>query len=765
MRAFGKSQGGTRREDIRFLTGQGRYLADILPAGALQAVFLRAPVAHARITALDVAAAREMPGVAAVWTAKELAEEDVTGSIYGLAVDDRRGGKGASPHRPVLAGGIMRHVGEPVAMVLAETKAQALDALEAIDFDYEEMPVSMGLGPGGAAIHAEAPDNIGIDWEIGDEAAVEAAFARAAHVTRLGVRQNRVTAASLEPRVACAEWDGKRLHFSFNGQGVWVMKREMARLLGLEPDQVHVTIPDVGGGFGMKVMVYPEHFAIAAAARALGRPVGWMPERGESIASDNGARDLVSEAELAFDAAHRIIGYRVRSRFNLGAYNSQFGQNIQTVLFSKVLTGVYDIPAAHLQVAGIYTNTTPVDAYRGAGRPEAVTLIERAMDMAARELGISPFELRLRNFIAPKAFPYTTPSGVTYDVGDFARVLARAQELGDVAGYAERKAKSAVAGRLRGLGLAYYVEAILGEEAENAAVEFLQDGRVRLYVGTQSNGQGHETVYARYLSGLTGLDEDMIEVVQGDSDQIARGGGTGGSRSVTVQTTATHGMVEQMVAAFAGFLEGEIEAAPVGFDEGIFSAPGSNQRLTLAEAAELARARGRNDLMRHERRVKLPGRSFPNGAHICEVEIDPETGDLRLERFLAVDDFGVLVNPALAQGQVHGGVAQGFGQAVREEILFDEDGQLLTGSFMDYAMPRADELPFFGFESVPTPSVNNPIGMKGCGEAGTVGAMAALSNAVLDSLWDEGVRAVDMPLTPQRIWSWLQAARAQRQAG
>lgn len=759
MRAFGQSQGGTRREDRRFLTGAGSYIADALPDGALQAVFLRAPVAHARLTRLDVAAARAMPGVAAVWTAEDLATAGVSGSIFGVALDDRHGGKGATPHRPVLADGILRHVGEPVAMILAQTRAQAVDALETIELDHDEMPVALELAPGGPEIHAEAPRNIGIDWEIGDSAATDAALARAAHVTRIRVRQNRVTAASLEPRGAWADWRGGRLHFAFNGQGVWTLKRELARMLGLAPEQVRVTIPDVGGGFGMKVMVYPEHFAIAAASRALGTPVAWVPDRGESIASDNGARDLVSEAELAFDSDHRLIGYWVRSRFNLGAYNSQFGQNIQTVLFSKVLTGVYDIPAAHLQVQGIYTNTTPVDAYRGAGRPEAITLIERGMDLAARELGISPFDLRARNFVAPERFPYTTPGEVTYDVGDFGRVLARARDLGDVAGFPERRKQSRAAGWLRGLGLAYYVEAILGDDAENAAIEFLTDGRVRLFVGTQSNGQGHETVYARYLAGLTGLDETMIEVVQGDSDLIARGGGTGGSRSVTVQTVATHGTVEAMIEAFAGFLEGEIGAGPVSFDEGIFSAAGSNRRLTLAEAVAQARAQGRDDLMRHERRVKLPGRSFPNGAHLCEVEIDPETGELRLDRFLAVDDFGNLMNPALAMGQVHGGVAQGFGQAVREEIVFDGDGQLLTGSFMDYALPRADELPFFGFESVPVPSANNAIGMKGCGEAGTVGAMAALSNAVLDALWDEGVRAVDMPLTPQRLWSWLQAAR------
>jgi len=760
LHAFGTSQGGTRREDIRFLTGKGQYLADTLPAGALHAVFLRAPVAHARITTLDTTTARDMPGVRGVWTARDLDAAGVSGSVLGVSLPDRRGGKGAAPKRPILADGTIRHVGEPVALVVADTLAQALDAAEAIELDFDDLPVTLSLAPNGPTLHPEAPDNIALDWELGDNAATSAAFQRAAHVTTLTVRQNRVTAASVEPRAALAEWDGTRLHFAFNGQGVWTMKRELAKLLALDPMQVHVTTPDVGGGFGMKVMVYPEHLALAAAARALGGAVGWVAERGESIASDNGARDLTSTAELAFDADHRIIGYRVRSRFNLGAYNSQFGQNIQTALFSKVFTGVYDIPVAHLQVQGIYTNTTPVDAYRGAGRPEAITLIERTMDMAARELGLSPFALRARNFIATDAFPYQTPAGETYDVGDFARLLARAYDLGDAAGFAARKADSAARGLLRGLGLSYYIEAILGEDTEGAAVEFTPEGRVKLYVGTQSNGQGHETVYARYLAGLTGLDEALIDIIQGDSDLIAKGGGTGGSRSVTVQTTATHGMVAQMTEAFSAFLEKELGTAPVTFEDGIFSATGSNQRLTLMEAANLARKHGAEGLLRHERRVKLAGRSFPNGAHLCEVEIDPETGALRLDRFLAVDDFGNLMNPALAQGQVHGGVAQGYGQAVMEEVVFDAQGQLQTGSFMDYAMPRATDFPFIRFESVPVPSTNNPIGMKGCGEAGTVGALAALSNAALDALWERGVRHVDMPLTPQRIWSWLNTGAA-----
>ena len=755
MRAFGTSQGGTRREDIRFLTGQGQYLADILPADALHAVFLRAPVAHARITSLDVNAARVMPGVRAVWTAADLEEAGVTGSVLGVVLPDRRGGKGAKPHRPALARDIMHHVGEPVVLVLAGTRAQALDALDAIVLDFEDLPAALELEPGGPQVHAEAPDNIALDWELGDDAATTAAFARAAHVTCLDVRQNRVTAASLEPRAALARWDGQRLHFAFNGQGVWTMKRELAQLLGLKPDQVHVTTPDVGGGFGMKVMVYPEHVALAAVARSVGCAVAWVADRGESLASDNGGRDLSSRAEMAFDAEHRIIGYRVHSRFNLGAYNSQFGQNIQTALFSKVLTGVYDIRAAHLRVQGIYSNTTPVDAYRGAGRPEAITLLERTIDMAARELGLSPFDLRTRNFIPTHAFPYQTAAGEIYDVGDFQCLLDRAQALGDVAGFASRRDASAQRGLLRGLGLCYYIEAILGDPTETATLEFTAEGRVRLYVGTQSNGQGHETVYARYLAGLTGLDETLIDVVQGDSDIIAQGGGTGGSRSVTVQTTATHGMAEAMVEDFAQFLDAETGRGPFAFEDGIFAAPGTNQRFTLIEAAALARARGREDLLRHSRKTRLDGRSYPNGVHLCEIEIDPETGELRLDRYLVVDDFGNLMNPALAQGQVHGGVAQGFGQAVLEEIRFDDAGQLLSGSLMDYALPRADDFPLIRFRSEPVPSLNNPLGMKGCGEAGTVGALAALSNAALDALWDRGVRHVDMPLSPQRIWGWL----------
>lgn len=758
MQAFGTAQGGKRREDMRFLTGAGRYVADTLPEGALHAAFLRAPVAHGRITAMVIDNARAMPGVHGIWTGRDLAAAGVDGALWAVTARDRRGKVGAAPPRPILSDGVVRHMGEPVALVVATSRGAALDAIEAIGLEIEDLPAHLATEPGGAAIHPEAPDNLAFDWMLGDPAALDEAFSRAAHVTRLPVRQNRLMVASLEPRAAYAEWDGKRLHLAFNGQGVWNMKRELARMLKLAPEDVRVTTPDVGGGFGMKAMGYPEYFAIAQAARELGAPVAWLSDRAEAMLSDNGARDLVSEAEMAFDADHRIIGYRVFTRSNLGAYNSQFAQNIQSELFSKVFTGVYDIPAALLHVQGVFTNTTPVDAYRGAGRPEAITVIERVMDLASRELGLSPFELRRRNFIAVDQFPYPTAAGSAYDVGDFARVLDRAQAAGEVATFDARRAESAARGKLRGLGLSFYIESILGDDTEGATIKFTPAG-VNLYVGTQSNGQGHETVYARYLADLTGMDEASVTIVQGDSDRIARGGGTGGSRSVTVQTLATHGTVEQMIAAFAAFLEEALDAGPFIFDDGIFQAPASNHRLTLTEAVALARAKGRTDLMRHEKRSQLPGRSFPNGAHLCEVEIDPETGALSVERYLAFDDFGTLMHPVLVQGQVHGGVAQGYGQAVCEAAVFDDQGQLLTGSFMDYAMPRAADLPMIGFESVPTPSANNPMGMKGCGEAGTVGAIAAISNAALDALWSEGVRDVVMPLTPLAIWTALQQAR------
>ncbi|ARE39306.1 putative hypoxanthine oxidase XdhD [Rhodovulum sp. P5] len=755
---FGKSQTVTRLEDVRLLTGHGRYVDDIVPEGALYAVFLRAPYAHAEIRALHVEEAKAAPGVHAVLTVADLEAAGIDINMAATVVKNRDGSRGAAPLRPLLAKDRVRFVGEAMAVVVAETLNAARDAVEMIEFDLDEEAPHLAVSPGGPDIHPEAPDNVAYDYLLGDEDAVNAAFDAAAHVVSVEIPDNRIIVNSMEPRGAFAEWQDGRVHLCVNGQGVWGQKTKLARMFHLPEDAVRVTNPDVGGGFGMKGFTYPEYYVIAQAARVTGRPVRWMSDRTEAMLTDNAGRDLTSTVELAFDADYRITGYRVTTLSNLGAYNSEFAQPIQSQLFAKVLTGTYDIPAALLQVKGIYTNTTPVDAYRGAGRPEAIYALERAMDYAARALGVDPWDLRRRNFIAADAFPYRTPSGELYDVGDFVRVLDRVRTVADVSGFAARKADSAAQGRLRGLGLCYYIESILGDPTEGADVEFCADGTVNLYVGTQSGGQGHETVYAQFLSDRTGIPVEKIRVIQGDSDRIAKGGGTGGSRSVTTQSNATLATVEKMVAAFTPFLADEmgVEADKVDFDGETFRAPGSNLTPTLLEAVEMARAAGRQDLLRHKAEYTLPGRSYPNGAHVAEVEIDPETGKTAVVKYAVTDDFGNLMNPRLAEGQVHGGVAQGIGQAICEEVGHDAYGQLLTASFMDYAMPRADDMPFLTFTTESVPSTANALGMKGCGEAGTVGALAAVANAVQDALWDKGVRRADMPFTPKRVWQMLQ---------
>ena len=759
MEKFGKSQPVKRGEDVRFLTGHGHYIDDIAPEGALFAHVLRSPVAHAELTGLDVADAREADGVHLVLTAADLTAAGITRGMRGVCLKNRDGSDAAGPRRPLLAEGRVRYVGEPLALIVAETLAQARDAAEMIEFDYDDLPAKMDLAPGGAPLHEEAPDNRAFDWGLGDEAATEAAFRAAARTMSLEIADNRIIVNAMEPRGCFAEIEEHgRLHVCLTGQGVWAHKDQISEMLGMDPEQLHVTIPDVGGGFGMKAMAYPEYFLVAQATRVLGRAVRWMSDRSEAMLSDNGGRDLVSVAEFALDPDHRITAYRVRSRVDLGAYNSQFAQAIQTNLFSRVLMGVYDVQTTWLQVEGYYTNTNPVDANRGAGRPEAIYVLERLMDHAARELGIDPWEFRRRNFIPAASFPYVSATGETYDVGDFAMILDRARDIADRDGFAARRAADGARGLIRGQGLCYYIESILGDPSEGARVEFCEDGHVNLYVGTQSNGQGHETVYAQFLSDQTGIPADRITVVQGDSDRIKQGGGTGGSRSVTTQSTATLATVDVMIAAFTPFLAEQmgVDEDAVRFDDVTFRAPGSNLTPTLLEAAEMARAAGRAELLSHEARATLPGRSYPNGAHVAEVVIDPETGKVTVDRYNAVDDFGNLINPMLAEGQVHGGVAQGIGQAVFEHVVHDGDGQLLTASFMDYALPRADDIPMIGFTSVPVPSTANLMGMKGCGEAGTVGALAAVANAVQDALWNWGLRQVDMPFTPLKMWELMQ---------
>ena len=761
MEKFGKSQSVKRVEDVRFLTGQGRYVDDIAPKGALHAFFMRAPMAHAQISSLDLTEARTMPGVALVVCAQDLVDAGVDLDYGGGVITNTDGTQGAKPVRPILATDRVRHVGEAIVAIFAETMEQAKDAAEVIEIDFDDLPVHVALAIGGDALHPEAPDNLAFDWDMGHADATVAAIKTAAHVVTVEVLDNRIISNPMETRACFAEIENGRLHVAVNGQGVWGTKNALAKTLGMTADDIRVTNPDVGGGFGTKAFNYAETFVCAHAARVLGKPVKWMAERTEGMLTDNAGRDLVTTATMAFDANHKIVGYQIDTIANMGAYNSGFAQHIQTELFSKVLMGTYDVQAAHMRTRGVYTNTTPVDAYRGAGRPEAIFVLERTVDEAARQLGLDPWELRLKNFIKPEQFPYTSATGVPYDVGDFANVLHHAGLDSDRAGFAARKAASAKAGKLRGMGLCFYIESILGDKDETTRVEFTEGGAL-IFVGTQSNGQGHETVFAQFLADQTGIPADQIEMIQGDSDRIATGGGTGGSRSATVQNTATLAAVDVIVTAFSNFLADQegVDVDDVSFDHETFQIAGRNLRPTMLEVADMARAVGRADLLSHSAKITLDERSFPNGAHVAEVEIDPDTGVVVVDRYTVVDDFGNLLNPMLVEGQVQGGVAQGIGQALSERVVFDETGQLLTATFMDYGMPRADDMPQIKFATQGTPSAYNPMGMKGCGEAGTVGALAAMANAVLDAAWDAGVRKVEMPFTPQRVWGWLQEANS-----
>ena len=765
MSKFGLSQPVRRVEDIRFLTGAGRYIDDIAPKDALHAVFVRSPVAHATIGSIDTAEATAVPGVRLVLTGADL-EQTIRNDIDGGRIQNRDGSFSVRPKRPAIAVDRVRHVGEAVALVVADSLAAAKDAAELVAVEYEGLPAvtdgPAALGEGQPQLHEKAPGNLCYDWGIGDEAATEAALASAAHRVELDLVNNRIVANPMEPRGAVAIWKDDHLTLHFNGQGVWDLKADAAKALGIEPGQVSVFTPDVGGGFGIKAFTYPEHIALAEAARRLGGAVRWIAERSEGFQTDVAGRDQVARMVAGFDEKHRIVAMKVETVSNLGAYLSAYGVYIASDLAARVLTGVYDLQTAWFNVKGVFTNTTPVDAYRGAGRPEAQYQLERLMDKSARVLGVDPVELRRINFIKPEQFPYSTIVGETYDVGDFNKVLDRALAEADYAGFPARREESAKASKYRGIGLCYYIESILGNQDEVARIEFAEDGHVDLLVGTQSNGQGHETVFAQFLHQRSGLPFERIRLVQGDSDRIAKGGGTGGSRSVTMQGTAINGAADDLIQKMKPLAEEELEVsgADLVWEEGAWRVAGTDKAVGLMALAEKARREGRTEFLVQETETVVPGRSFPNGCHIAEVEVDAETGVTRVVRYTVVDDFGILMNPILAEGQVHGGVAQGIGQAITEHCVYDDEGQLVSATFMDYAMPRADDVPMIPFHHEGTPSKANDIGMKGCGEAGTVGALAAVTNAALDALWDRGVHQVDMPMTPLRVWSWLSAAKA-----
>ncbi len=772
MTKFGLAQPVPRVEDPRLLRGNGRYTDDYAPAGMLRAVVLRSPHANARIRRIDTAAARAVPGVVAVYTASDLAADGIGTLPCAVPLKNRDGSSAPLPPHPVLADGAVRHVGDPVALIVGESIEAARDGAEAVAVDYEVLAATTDLAAatqsGQPQVWPEAPNNVAFDWEVGDKARVDALFAGAAHVTKLTIDNNRVVVASMEARAAVAEFDvaGGRWTLTTNTQGGWLLKDILSKaIFKTDAEKFRVVTPDVGGGFGMKIFVYAEHALTCYAARKLGRPVKWTSERSEAFLSDTQGRANVTDIALALDKDGKFLALRTRNYADMGAYLSTFAPFIPTMAGTKVLASVYGFQAIYANVIGVFTNTVPVDAYRGAGRPESNYVVERVIDQAARELGVDRAELRRRNMVSSSAMPWTSAMGQVYDSGDFAHVFDAALTKMDYTGFPARRAAAARAGRRRGIGMAYYLEATGGAPSERAEIRFAEDGFVDVYVGTQSTGQGHETAYVMLTSVELGIDAEKIRIRQGDTDTIPTGGGTGGARSLysegqaillTAETVIEKGKKaasEALEAAVPDIVFADGRFAIVGTDRGIdilALAAAQRQRAAAGQAATLLDAAEVAAIDRH---------TFPNGCHIAEVEIDPDTGAVTIARYVVCDDVGKAVNPLIVRGQVHGGVTQGIGQAVMEHTVYDPDsGQLISGSFMDYAIPRAADLPDIEVELIEVPCTSNPLGVKGAGEAGAVGSPPAVINAIIDALASDGVTRIDMPATPERVWRALHAA-------
>ncbi|MBN8890951.1 MAG: xanthine dehydrogenase family protein molybdopterin-binding subunit [Rhodospirillales bacterium] len=774
MTQFGVAQPVRRVEDPRLLKGGGSYTDDGSLPGMVHGVVLRSPHAMARITATDAAAARAVPGVLAVYTAADM-KADGIGLLPCLAkVKNRDGSEQASPPRPVLADGMVRHAGEPVAFIVAETPQAARDGAEAVMVDYDLLPsiteLAAAMDAGVPQVWDNAPKNICFDWEIGQKEKTEALFASAAHVTRLTVVNNRIVVNSIEPRGALAAFDTAtgRWTLRTNTQGGWLLKDILGPMIfNTTADKFRVITPDVGGGFGMKLFLYPEHVLTSYAARKLGRPVKWTSERSEAFLSDTQGRDNITLGEIAMDAQGTFLALRTRNVANMGAYLSNFGPYIPTMAGTGVLASIYGFQAVYANVIGVFTNTVPVDAYRGAGRLEANYLVERLIDAAAREMKIDRVELRRRNMVGPEAMPHSTPMGKTYDSGDFKTVLDHALKTMDWAGFEARRAAAAAKGKRRGIGLAYYLEATGGAPTERAEMRFTDDGYVDVYVGTQSTGQGHETAYVQLTVDRLGVPGERVRVKQGDTDTIPEGGGTGGARSLYSEGQAIYATAATVIEKGRRAASEALEAAmaDIVFEAGRFSVTGTDRGIGIMELAATQRARvakGEDATLLDAAEIaNIDAHTFPNGCHIAEVEVDPETGMVQVVRYSVTDDVGKAVNPMIVRGQVHGGVAQGFGQAVLENTAYDrESGQLLAGSFMDYALPRADDLPDIEVDLIEVPCGTNPLGVKGAGEAGAVGSPPAVMNAIVDALTPAGVTHLDMPATPEKVWKAITAARA-----
>ena len=768
-----------RKEDHRFITGKGQYTDDINRPGQSHAYFLRSPHAHANLKSIDIARAKAMPGVVAIYTGDDVAADKVGGLICGWMIHSKDGTPmRAGPH-PILAQGKVRYVGDHVAVVIAETVAQAKDAAEAIVVDYEVLPANVDTAKAQSKsapqVHAEAPANTVYDWHIGDKAATEAAFKAAKHITSLDIVNNRLVPNAMEPRAAVGEYDAGNdaLTLYTTSQNPHVARLVLSAFIGIAPEhKLRVIAPDVGGGFGSKIFIYAEETVCVWAARKCGRPVKWTADRTEEFLCVAHGRDHVTRAELATDAEGRITGLRAKTIANMGAYLSTFASSVPTYLYATLLSGQYAIPNIYAEVDAVYTNTSPVDAYRGAGRPEATFVVERLVEAAAREIGMDPAAFRRRNFVSK--FPHQTPVIMMYDCGDYKASLVKAMEMADVKGFGKRRREAAKRGKLRGLGYSTYIEAcgIAPSQAvgslgagvglwESAEVRVNPVGTVEVLTGSHSHGQGHETTFAQLVSSRLGISIDNVSIVHGDTDKVQFGMGTYGSRSGAVGMSAISKALDKIEAKAKKVASHVLEAAEadIDFKDGMFTVKGTDKSVdfgTVALNAYIAHKFNPQELepgLKEGSFYDPTNFTFPAGCHICEIEVDQETGVATIAKWTAVDDFGNVINPMIVEGQVHGGIAQGVGQALLEGTIYNKDGQLVTASFMDYAMPRAHDLPSFDVGMTVTPCPSNPLGIKGCGEAGAIAAPAAVINALTDAL---GTEDVPMPATPQALWTVIQ---------
>jgi carbon-monoxide dehydrogenase large subunit len=774
-----------RKEDYRFLTGAGQYTDDINQANQAYAVFVRSPHAHAKINKIDASRAKTAPGVLAVYTGDDVATDKINGLPCGWLITSTDGTPMKEPPHPILAQGKARYVGDHVAIVVAATLDQARNAAELVDVDYDVLSAVVDVRDAAkaAAVHDVAPNNHCYKWAIGDKGAVDAVFASAAHVTKLDLYNNRLIPNAMEPRAAIGMYNRASDEYTLYvaNQNPHVERLLMtAFVMGLPEHKVRVIAPDVGGGFGSKIYLYAEDVCLTWAAKKLNRSIKWTAERTESFLSDAHGRDHVSHAELAMDKDGKFLALRVHTDANLGAYLSTFATAVPTILYATLLAGQYTTPQIYVEVDAWFTNTAPVDAYRGAGRPEATYLLERLVTRAAWELGLSQDEIRKRNFITQ--FPYQTPVALQYDVGDYHACMDKAKQLADVAGFEARRKASEAKGLKRGIGYSSYIEACgiapsniagaLGARAglfECGEIRVHPTGSVTVFTGSHSHGQGHETTFAQVVAARLGIPVENVDVVHGDTGRVPFGMGTYGSRSISVGGAAIMKALDKIETKAKKIAAHLLEAsdADIEFSGGEFKVKGTDKKVAFGQVALTAYVPHNYPLDKLE-----PGLNetafydptnftFPAGTYICETEVDPATGMVRIDRFTAVDDFGTIINPMIVEGQVHGGLVQGIGQALLENCVYDrETGQLLTGSFMDYAMPRADDIPMFKLDTVSTPCSHNPLGTKGCGEAGAIGSPPAVINAVLDALRPMGVKDLDMPASPHRVWQAIQSAKA-----